>query len=163
MTGMPPEGSMRAEILPDFQSRGWARTKDLQRLVVDQMAVDPFAELGNWLAHVSSPVEETSLLKILRQPTTGFALLGAHQVGAVPEFPSTPYVLLEPKLDCFREIHSFPNQFGFCERLTWNPVESPVCDVFRQLNVLHQAASCSSCYDIRDIHVSRYLPMRYLR
>ncbi|KAG5442665.1 hypothetical protein CSKR_111907, partial [Clonorchis sinensis] len=39
----------------------------------------------------------------------------------------------------------------FCERLTWNPAESPVCDVFRQLNVLHQAASCSSCYDIRDI------------
>ncbi|KAG5452983.1 hypothetical protein CSKR_110348 [Clonorchis sinensis] len=29
------------------------------------------------------------LLKILRQPTTGFVLLGAHQVGAVPEFPST--------------------------------------------------------------------------
>ncbi|KAG5447024.1 hypothetical protein CSKR_108874 [Clonorchis sinensis] len=28
------------------------------------------------------------LLKTLRQPTTGFALLGAHQVGAVPEFPS---------------------------------------------------------------------------
>ncbi|KAG5445422.1 hypothetical protein CSKR_104688 [Clonorchis sinensis] len=28
------------------------------------------------------------LLKILRQPTTGFALLGAHQVGAVPEYPS---------------------------------------------------------------------------
>ncbi|KAG5441519.1 hypothetical protein CSKR_109766 [Clonorchis sinensis] len=29
------------------------------------------------------------LLKILRQPTTGFALLGAHQAGTVPEFPST--------------------------------------------------------------------------
>ncbi|KAG5441678.1 hypothetical protein CSKR_103186 [Clonorchis sinensis] len=29
------------------------------------------------------------LLKILRQPTTGFVLLGAHQLGAVPEFPST--------------------------------------------------------------------------
>ncbi|KAG5453781.1 hypothetical protein CSKR_113837 [Clonorchis sinensis] len=29
------------------------------------------------------------LLKTVRQPTTGFALLGAHQVGAVPEFPST--------------------------------------------------------------------------
>ncbi|KAG5452111.1 hypothetical protein CSKR_107911 [Clonorchis sinensis] len=29
------------------------------------------------------------LLKILRQSTTGFALLGAHQVGAIPEFPST--------------------------------------------------------------------------
>ncbi|KAG5443320.1 hypothetical protein CSKR_107288 [Clonorchis sinensis] len=38
-------------------------------------------------------------------------------------------------------------------RLTWNPAESPVCDVFRQLNVLHQAASCSSCYDIRDIAI----------
>ncbi|KAG5442597.1 hypothetical protein CSKR_114383 [Clonorchis sinensis] len=29
----------------------------------------------------------------------------------------------------------------FCERLTWNPAESPVCDVSRQLSVLHQAAS----------------------
>ncbi|KAG5454844.1 hypothetical protein CSKR_112862 [Clonorchis sinensis] len=27
------------------------------------------------------------LLKILRQPTTGFAFLGAHQVGEVPKFP----------------------------------------------------------------------------
>ncbi|KAG5454383.1 hypothetical protein CSKR_107236 [Clonorchis sinensis] len=53
----------------------------------------------------------------------------------------------------FREIHSFAYQFGFCERLTWNPAESPVCDVSRQLNVLHQAASCSSCYDIRDIAI----------
>ncbi|KAG5446436.1 hypothetical protein CSKR_203470, partial [Clonorchis sinensis] len=30
------------------------------------------------------------LLKILRQPTTDFALLWAHKVGAVPEFPATP-------------------------------------------------------------------------
>ncbi|KAG5443125.1 hypothetical protein CSKR_110532 [Clonorchis sinensis] len=37
--------------------------------------------------------------------------------------------------------------------LTWTPAESPVCDVSRQLNVLHQAASCSSCYDIRDIAI----------
>ncbi|KAG5443318.1 hypothetical protein CSKR_107290 [Clonorchis sinensis] len=51
------------------------------------------------------------------------------------------------------EIQSFANQFGFCERLTWNPAESPVCGVFRQLNVLHQTASCSSCYDIRDIAI----------
>ncbi|KAG5453559.1 hypothetical protein CSKR_109515, partial [Clonorchis sinensis] len=57
---------------------------------------------------------------------------------------------------CIREIHSFAYQFGFCERLTWNPAESPVCDVFRQLNVLHQAASCSSCYDIRDIAIHVY-------
>ncbi|KAG5454841.1 hypothetical protein CSKR_203720, partial [Clonorchis sinensis] len=33
------------------------------------------------------------LLKILRQPTTGFALLGAHQLGTVPEFPSTLFLL----------------------------------------------------------------------
>ncbi|KAG5451363.1 hypothetical protein CSKR_105311, partial [Clonorchis sinensis] len=38
-------------------------------------------------------------------------------------------------------------------RLTCNPAESPVFDVSRQLNVLHQAASCSSCYDIRDIAI----------
>ncbi|KAG5454519.1 hypothetical protein CSKR_104873 [Clonorchis sinensis] len=56
----------------------------------------------------------------------------------------------------FRELHSSANHFGFCERLTWNPAESPVCDVFRQLNVLHQAASCSSCYDIRDIAIHVY-------
>ncbi|GAA57833.1 hypothetical protein CLF_113253 [Clonorchis sinensis] len=40
-----------------------ARLQPLHRvslLVVDQMAVDLFAELGNWLANVSSPYEETS-------------------------------------------------------------------------------------------------------
>ncbi|KAG5453637.1 hypothetical protein CSKR_111579 [Clonorchis sinensis] len=41
-------------------------------------------------------------------------------------------------------------QILFCERLTWNPAECLVCDVSRQLNVLHQAASCSSCCDIRE-------------
>ncbi|KER30052.1 hypothetical protein T265_13248, partial [Opisthorchis viverrini] len=39
----------------------------------------------------------TRLLKIHRQPTTGFALLGAHQVGVATEFPQ-PYVLLEPTM-----------------------------------------------------------------
>ncbi|KER21794.1 hypothetical protein T265_09954 [Opisthorchis viverrini] len=39
----------------------------------------------------------------------------------------------------------------FFDRLTWNPAESLVCDV--QLNVLHQAASCFSRYDIRDITI----------
>ncbi|KAG5453345.1 hypothetical protein CSKR_109359 [Clonorchis sinensis] len=33
-------------------------------LVVDQVAVDLFAELGNWLANVSSPYEETSSVRI---------------------------------------------------------------------------------------------------
>ncbi|KAG5453267.1 hypothetical protein CSKR_108474 [Clonorchis sinensis] len=49
--------------------------------------------------------------------------------------------------------HSQINLIFLCERLTWNPVEAPVCDVSRQLNVLHQAASCSSCYDIRYIAI----------
>ncbi|KER27154.1 hypothetical protein T265_05765 [Opisthorchis viverrini] len=37
----------------------------------------------------------------------------------------------------------------FCERFTWNPAESLVCDVSRQLNALNQAALCFSRYDIR--------------
>ncbi|KER27182.1 hypothetical protein T265_13839, partial [Opisthorchis viverrini] len=44
-------------------------------------------------------------------------------------------------------------QTWFCKRLTGNPAESIVCDVSRQLNVLHQAASCFSCYDVRDIAI----------
>ncbi|KAG5450639.1 hypothetical protein CSKR_100115, partial [Clonorchis sinensis] len=56
------------------------------------------------------------------------------------------------------QLHT--NLFGFCERLTWNPAESLVCDVFRQLNVLHKAASCSSCYDIRDIAMHVYTSCR---
>ncbi|KER27495.1 hypothetical protein T265_13779, partial [Opisthorchis viverrini] len=38
--------------------------------------------VGKW------PRSTNRLLKIHRQPTTGFALLGAHQVCAVPGFPS---------------------------------------------------------------------------
>ncbi|KER21876.1 hypothetical protein T265_09906 [Opisthorchis viverrini] len=34
------------------------------KLVADRMAVDLFAELGNWLANVSSPVEETSSVRM---------------------------------------------------------------------------------------------------
>ncbi|KAG5454525.1 hypothetical protein CSKR_104879 [Clonorchis sinensis] len=51
------------------------------------------------------------LLKVLRQPTTGFALLGAHQAQS-PSFRQ-PYVLFETKLHEIGEIHSFANQFGF--------------------------------------------------
>ncbi|KAG5454512.1 hypothetical protein CSKR_111523 [Clonorchis sinensis] len=47
-------------------------------------------------------------------------------------------------------------QIWFCERLNWNPAESLVCDVSRQLSVLHQAASYSSCYDIRNITIPVY-------
>ncbi|KAG5448423.1 hypothetical protein CSKR_109969 [Clonorchis sinensis] len=41
----------------------------------------------------------------------------------------------------------------FCERLVWNPAESLVCNVSRQLNVLQQTASCFIWYDIRDITI----------
>ncbi|KER26403.1 hypothetical protein T265_06324 [Opisthorchis viverrini] len=66
------------------------------------------------------------------------------RVGAVPEFRQ-PYVLLETKLDCFREIHSFANQVGFHERLTWNPADS--------LQLKHEAAWCStfSCLEISQM------------
>ncbi|KAG5440951.1 hypothetical protein CSKR_109732 [Clonorchis sinensis] len=53
------------------------------------------------------------------------------------------------------EIHSSANQFGFAR-------DSPgtyLNDVFRQLNMLHQAASCFSWYGIRDITI--YLQMKY--
>ncbi|KAG5454385.1 hypothetical protein CSKR_107233 [Clonorchis sinensis] len=42
-------------------------------------------------------------------------------------------------------------QTWFRERLSWNSAESLICDVSRQLNVLHQAASCLNLCDIRDI------------
>ncbi|KER21059.1 LOW QUALITY PROTEIN: hypothetical protein T265_15174 [Opisthorchis viverrini] len=37
--------------------------------------------------------------------------------------------------------------------LNWDPAGSLVCDVLRQLNVLHQAASCFTRYDVRDIAI----------
>ncbi|KAG5445197.1 hypothetical protein CSKR_103373, partial [Clonorchis sinensis] len=186
------------------------------------------------------------LLKTLRQPTTGFAVLRPHQVDEVPEFPSTLCKLfcvthifgnakirisdnqLPKKVHQMQDIHQIQpsiltksdqrkphhnflvgstpkvilkrhhvafsvqkNSNGlsdmmikttattkkviiirlfsrntlicksiwFCERLTRNPAESLVSDVSRQLNVLHQAASCFSCYDIRDIaiHISQHI------
>ncbi|KER20676.1 LOW QUALITY PROTEIN: hypothetical protein T265_15261 [Opisthorchis viverrini] len=45
------------------------------------------------------------LLKIRRQPTTGFALLGAHQTQSTSS--RQPYVLLETKLHEISEIRSF--------------------------------------------------------
>ncbi|KER33185.1 hypothetical protein T265_00884 [Opisthorchis viverrini] len=68
----------------------------------------------------------TRLLKTLRQPTTSFVLLGVHQIGAVPEFPSTlnryirwaqssgfyqPYVFLEPKLHECKGERSLEREF----------------------------------------------------
>ncbi|KER22647.1 hypothetical protein T265_09308 [Opisthorchis viverrini] len=95
------------------------------------LVIGLFADLGTWIVNVSSTTEVrskllTSLLKTLRQPTTGFALLLVHRVGAIPEFLST-------KLHCFREIHSFA-KIDLVSRE--DSIESPVYDVL-QLNVLH--------------------------
>ncbi|KAG5441400.1 hypothetical protein CSKR_111748, partial [Clonorchis sinensis] len=88
--------------------------------------------------------------KIFRSPTS-FGTVNCYLFyDQSPQF-SSAYSLIS--FLQFREIHSFANQFGFCERLTGNPAQSPVFDVSRQLNVLHQAASCSSCCDIRDIAI----------
>ncbi|KAG5450036.1 hypothetical protein CSKR_103272 [Clonorchis sinensis] len=130
------------------------------------------------------------LLKILRQPTTGFALLGAHQVGAVPEFPST-CKRHKPKFGCKSVVRTRPLPLDFpCLGLgnegniptlvlpsggmalpfrrnfyrnpeeqhnirisEWTDVEFPLPIWVQKLNVLHQAASCFSWYDFRDIAI----------
>ncbi|KAG5442004.1 hypothetical protein CSKR_106956 [Clonorchis sinensis] len=56
-------------------------------------------------------------------------------------------IFLENSSICVQVEHKF------FERLTWDPAESPVCDVSRQLNVLHQVTSCFSRYDIREIGI----------
>ncbi|KAG5449498.1 hypothetical protein CSKR_108563, partial [Clonorchis sinensis] len=125
------------------------------------------------------------LLKTLRQPTTGFALLGFYSgefqdkslyyclnllfvkdvsyghlnSGSTTWSVYTParWRRLPPRSFTLHDkwlhrskMHSLANKFGFAKD-TWNPAESHVCDVSRQLNMLHQAASCFSRYDIRDI------------
>ncbi|KER26349.1 hypothetical protein T265_06394 [Opisthorchis viverrini] len=117
------------------------------------------------------------LLKIRRQPTTASVLFGAHQVASVPGFPSTLCSTLCSTQTSETHPISQRNRLRvkqgndaklahqntlicelvwFCERLTWNPAESPVCDVSRQPNVLNQVASCFSRYDIRDIAIHVY-------
>ncbi|KER27496.1 hypothetical protein T265_05457 [Opisthorchis viverrini] len=56
-----------------------------------------------------------------------------------------------------RHEETGPYRAGSFERLTWNPAESLVCDVLRQLNVLHQAASCFSRNDIPDVVIHVYI------
>ncbi|KAG5452109.1 hypothetical protein CSKR_107913 [Clonorchis sinensis] len=98
---------------------------------------------------MSSNTLRIKLLKTLRQPTTSSALFGAHQ--ALTERHLGQIVSINIyQFSCYRNT-LICKQIWFCERLSRNPAESLVFDVSRQLNVLHQAASCSSCYDIRNI------------
>ncbi|KER28422.1 hypothetical protein T265_04733 [Opisthorchis viverrini] len=81
---------------------------------MDDGAVNPLASQDPTQTSAShgteSNLETVRLLKIHRQPTTGLALLGAQQVGAVPEFPSTLFYL-KPTCTKLANIHSFANNF----------------------------------------------------
>ncbi|KAG5445120.1 hypothetical protein CSKR_103989 [Clonorchis sinensis] len=57
------------------------------------------------------------------------------------------------KTTVFGQIHSFAYRCCFEGRLTWSPAGSLVYDVFKQLNVLHQTASCFRWHDIQDIAI----------
>ncbi|KER21014.1 hypothetical protein T265_10565 [Opisthorchis viverrini] len=73
----------------------------------------------------------TRLLKILQQPTTGFALLGAHQVGAFPEFPSNLMFYLNPNCTVFDKYTNL--QISFSRDSTESPVydmRRPECSIF---------------------------------
>ncbi|KAG5452236.1 hypothetical protein CSKR_112517 [Clonorchis sinensis] len=118
---MPPEGNMRAGILPGCPSldRGireaetgfetqtfrsidshhltssnftrahlvtWARSVCSGKVAEIGFAIATIFEISRYMYKHNALL--IRLLKILRKPTNGFAVLRAHQVGAVPEFPS---------------------------------------------------------------------------
>ncbi|KAG5454237.1 hypothetical protein CSKR_111771 [Clonorchis sinensis] len=89
-------------------------------LVVDQMAVDLFAELDNWLANVLSPVEETSSVRrgsniLSCYWLIGICLLGTKRLQAncqarrTDQLPSDQPPVNPPKLPIFR---GFPSPFS---------------------------------------------------
>ncbi|KER31341.1 hypothetical protein T265_02393 [Opisthorchis viverrini] len=97
-------------------------------------------------------------LKILRQPMTGFALLGALQYHeSQTEAADLGLIDIQRKNLHNSSTLNAETVDGCKNRRTWNPAESLVCDVLRQLNVLHQVASCFSGYDIQDIAMHVYL------
>ncbi|KER22365.1 hypothetical protein T265_09534 [Opisthorchis viverrini] len=57
-----PDGNKEPQVqMNDFEFSG--QSTKIYSFVVDQMAVDLFAELGNWPANVSPPYEETSSVR----------------------------------------------------------------------------------------------------
>ncbi|KER22028.1 hypothetical protein T265_09781 [Opisthorchis viverrini] len=93
LTATRPDESTKAEILPGFQRSDRSRRHS-------EVALDngPFGQKVLTLnTETYQAAYNTSnyvrLLKIRRQFTTGFALLEAHQIDAVPEFPSTLFYL----------------------------------------------------------------------
>ncbi|KER33248.1 hypothetical protein T265_00933 [Opisthorchis viverrini] len=143
------------------------------------MVVGLFAELGNLVANVSSPIEGTSSMRscawrwvcgcaqphaLMMSPRLVMKRLQpncpaqrtSQRPSTLPELPTFSsienkgYFLYDTLLIGPQERWCI-GLIWFFERLTWNPAESLVCDVLRQLNVPHQAASCLSRYDIQDI------------
>ncbi|KER28341.1 hypothetical protein T265_04801 [Opisthorchis viverrini] len=90
----------RAPVCPD-----WVRFPFMGALVEEPKRPDFIKETTHEVTENSSTAHD------------GFRLSwGLIRWAQSPSFRQ-PYVLLEPKLDCFREIHSFANQLSFHERL----------------------------------------------
>ncbi|KAG5450071.1 hypothetical protein CSKR_111214 [Clonorchis sinensis] len=86
------------------------------------------------------PVESlaVSVAEILRQPTTGFALLGVHQVGAVSEFQGRHLPAVFTKMMSFGAINGSANKPTTINLFFMgDSTKSLVCDIV-QMNVLHK-------------------------
>ncbi|KER27677.1 hypothetical protein T265_05310 [Opisthorchis viverrini] len=96
-------------------------------LVVDQVAVGLFAELGSWLANFSSPYEETSSVRswVAENSSTvhdwfrpSWGSSGRHSPRVSVNF------MLYLKPNCTKSANSTHLQTNLALRLTWNPDES---------------------------------------
>ncbi|KAG5446783.1 hypothetical protein CSKR_105547 [Clonorchis sinensis] len=116
---LAPEGSTGAGILPGCPSldRG---SRETVVGFTDHPFIATIFEILRYMYIRNALL--IRLLKILRQPTTGFALLGAHQMW------------------CFSEYTHLQTNLVFRWSLTWNSTEILVYAVFKKLNVMHQAA-----------------------
>ncbi|GAA48345.1 hypothetical protein CLF_101493 [Clonorchis sinensis] len=90
-----------------------------------------------------------------RQPTTGFALVRAHRVSAVLEFPSN-CALLETKLHKIGEIHSLANKFGFASDSPGTQLKHPFVMFLSIIN-----ERCSWVPGTSDISLNK--PIIYLQ
>ncbi|KAG5443426.1 Forkhead box protein D3-A [Clonorchis sinensis] len=109
------------------------------------------------------PSRKTAVTSAAEFAGTGFyTSLSSHCLAASGSFPLFTWLFEKNPLWKSVDWHTQhvakpaqPMQYDqfICRGLTWDPAESHVCDFSRQLNVLHQVASCSSWYDIRDIAI----------
>ncbi|KAG5452793.1 hypothetical protein CSKR_110840 [Clonorchis sinensis] len=112
-----------------------------------------FCQRPTWNPTESRIRDVSRQLNVLHQAASCFTL-------QIHKYKPKLYLIALTKR-CFSQMHSFAYQVRFDGWLTWNPAESPVCDVSRQLNVLHQAASYFGWYDIRVIAIHVQAPMDY--